>query len=128
MRILPFLTGHKILDNNNHWTIYLDFLEILDLILAPSLNKGQIHHLSVSTRDFLNNFHNLYDSLTVKSKSHYVQQYELFGPCQYMAHKHQLLQGLHHTNVNYLPSDNPTFRKILPESLIPTDIGNIYFI
>ena len=84
VQILPLLIGDLVPDADEHWVVYVQFLEMIDYILAPSLTKGQIHYFSSFIKQFLNDFKTLDGSSHIKPKTHYIVHYAAqflaFGP------------------------------------------------
>ena len=84
LRIFPLLVGHFVPEEDENWRNFIDFLEVLDFILAPSLNNGEINHMTDMISNFLEDFFALYPDLSRKPKSHFLihygTQYKYFGP------------------------------------------------
>ena len=83
LKMLPLFVGNKIPSDAAHWILYCDFLDALDYIVAPSLNKGEIKFMESLISEFLEKFFQSYPSLPVKPKAHFLvhlaTQYKMFG-------------------------------------------------
>ena len=84
LRLLPLMISHYIPNDNECWKIYIKFLQILDFILAPSLDRGQLKYLEIEIQMFLEDFYAMHTEENVRPKAHYLlhypRQYEVFGP------------------------------------------------
>lgn len=83
--MLPLFIASKIPENDEIWKVYLNFLNCLDFILAPSLKRGEIIYMSRLISTFLENFLSVFgDRVHLKPKFHYMlhyaKQYLHFGP------------------------------------------------
>ena len=59
-RFLPFLIGDLIPNGNEHYENYLQLMQIMDYIFAPSTNKGIIAYHRILIEHFLTDFHEPY--------------------------------------------------------------------
>lgn len=84
LHLLPLFVAGQIPEDNSQWLHFIEFLDILDLILAPELNKGQIWVMSGKIQNFLEDLYAHNEVWHVKPKGHYLlhyaKQYETFGP------------------------------------------------
>lgn len=84
IRLLPLFIGHKIPSDDKVWELYTQFLNILDYILAPTLQIGEIFFMETLISEFLQSFYNTNESLNVKPKAHFLihygSQFRVFGP------------------------------------------------
>ena len=96
-RLLPFLIGEYIDEDNQCWKLYLKCREIVDIIFAPSVNKQGLYHLRLMIQEFLENFCLLFPGKCTP-KFHYMVHYPRliadFGPlrclwCMRFEAKHQ---------------------------------------
>lgn len=82
--LLPLFVANKIPEDDSHWKNYIEFLDILDMILSSSLVLGEIRYMELSISNFLQNFFRFNPAISVKPKAHYLihyaSQYRLFGP------------------------------------------------
>ena len=82
--LMPLMIGDKFPPNNAKWELYVQFLDVLDFILAPELDRGQLLHFSQLLEEFLREFYSVYENIHIKPKGHfmlhYPKQYETFGP------------------------------------------------
>ena len=70
-RFLPLMIGDLIPTDDDHWENYLDMLQIVDYIFAPTTTAKRIAHLEVLIEDFLTEFSQLYDRPLIP-KMHYL--------------------------------------------------------
>lgn len=59
LRLLPLMIVHLIPENDSYWLLYIIFLNILDYILVPLLDRGQFKHLEYEISFFLTDFYTL---------------------------------------------------------------------
>lgn len=97
-RLLPLIFGSSIPEGNKHWSLYLAFREIVDVVLAEEVPIECVPYLEVRTQDFLSAFVAEYPSARLTPKLHYLIHYPRFiaalGPlrqywCMRFEAKHQ---------------------------------------
>ena len=71
-RILPFIVGNRVPNNDAHWLNYTALLTIVDLLLAPELTEDDCAHLSVLIDEHHQEFIDLYPRASVTPKIHYL--------------------------------------------------------
>ena len=70
-RFLPLMIGHLISEDDDHWTHYIQLLEIVDMIFAPIIDSSAPGYLEVLIEENLEDFVKLYKE-TVLAKMHYL--------------------------------------------------------
>ena len=70
-RMLPFLIGDKIPDEDEYWEHYLLLLSILEYTFSPLTTKEKLAYLAVMIEDFLTEFRGLYQRKLIP-KMHYM--------------------------------------------------------
>ena len=73
IRILPFIIGPKVPEDNDHWKCFLLLRKIIDIVLCPTTSKS----LSASLAFLINEHHGLFFSLYGKCipKMHFIVHY-----------------------------------------------------
>ena len=83
LKLLPLIIGGK-MEDDEIWNVYLQYLDVIDLIYAPELTVNQIQSMKSKIENFLAHFFALNPEVTVRPKAHYMlhyaRQYERFGP------------------------------------------------
>ena len=59
-RVLPFLIGDKVHQEDEYWDHYLQLLSIVEYIFAPVVTKRMSAYLAMMIEDFLAEFNDLY--------------------------------------------------------------------
>lgn len=84
LHILPLLVASKVPVDDKQWILYLSFLDILDYILAPALDNGELKALGEWIEFFLIELYNSNANFNIKPKGHYLlhyaTQYRHYGP------------------------------------------------
>lgn len=110
VRLLPLIIGNKYPPQDKFWNLYCLFLTMLDFILAPALNRGQIQFMKEIITNFLEQVKSTYNT-NIKPKMHflihYPTQYETFGPLIYNSTlrfegKHSYLKSIIVKSKNYV--------------------------
>lgn len=70
-RFLPLMIGDLIPFEDDHWENFLNLLDIMDYVFAPSTTPEKISHVEVLVEDFLTEFCNLYNRPLIP-KMHYL--------------------------------------------------------
>ena len=70
-RFLPLMIGHLISEDDDHWTHYIQLLEIVDIIFAPIIDSDAPGYLEVLIEENLLDFVELYRE-AVLPKMHYL--------------------------------------------------------
>ena len=70
-RYLPLLIGDIIPKEDDHWENFLNFLDVVDYVLAPTSTAEKMAFVSVLVEDFLMEFQELYDRSLIP-KMHYL--------------------------------------------------------
>jgi len=84
MRLLPLMIGSLVPRHDNVWEMYLDFLDIVDILCSPTLDNGSVEYLRMAITRFCEEFFSLNQGARVKPKAHfmihYASQIKRFGP------------------------------------------------
>jgi len=84
---LPFLIGHYIADDNEHWMILIRLLQINILCFSPIVSYKTVCSLHILIAAFNSSFVELYPSAPFIPKMHYMthlpDQLRLFGPLRH---------------------------------------------
>ena len=75
VRILPFLIGDKIDQNDPHWECFLLLRKIVDIVLSPVVSKDISASLGLLIREHHIQFVNLYGSSSYIPKMHFLVHY-----------------------------------------------------
>ena len=96
-RILPFLIGNSVPNDEKIWKLYLLLRDITDILFAPRIEQESILYLKVQIGEFIEEFAQLFPG-KVTPKLHYLLHYpgaiQRFGPlrhiwCMRFEGKHQ---------------------------------------
>ena len=71
-RLVPFLVGEQVPEDDRHWQNYLLLLQILDLLLAPEITVDEVSHLNTLIPEHHSEFVNIYPDSSVIPKLHYL--------------------------------------------------------
>ena len=69
-RVIPYLIGENVPDVN--WKNYLQFLEIVDLLMAPEISEDKVGELTLLISQHHTLFSRLYTSSSVLPKYHFM--------------------------------------------------------
>ena len=71
-RNLPLLIGGLIPDDDEHWGLFCDLLEIMRIIFAPTVSSNQVAYLQVLIQNHHEKFKELYPDCSITPKMHYM--------------------------------------------------------
>ena len=71
-RLLPFMVGRFIQQDDEHWGNFLLMLQITDYLLAPEITSDEVAHLKVLIESHHSAFVGLYPGCSVLPKMHYM--------------------------------------------------------
>ena len=71
-RILPLIIGDHVPEDNEHWLLFLQLMEIVDLLFSPALTQDHAVYLSSLISDHHNDFSILYPDQTIIPKMHFM--------------------------------------------------------
>ena len=71
-RNLPLLVGGLIPDDDEHWGLFCDLLEIMRIIFAPTVSPNQVAYLQVLIQNHHEKFTELYPDCSITPKMHYM--------------------------------------------------------
>ena len=84
LRLLPFLIGDVIPDENPVWEVYIEFLDIIERICAPSFTTNDLIYLQQLTDEFFTHYRDVFPANVLKPKAHFLSHYPAmiarFGP------------------------------------------------
>ena len=69
---LPLLIGGLIPEDDEHWGLFCDLLEIMRIIFAPTVNANQVAYLQVLIQNHHEKFKELYPDCSITPKMHYM--------------------------------------------------------
>ena len=69
--ILPYMIGEHIPPTDEHWQNYLQLLQIVDLLFAPSISEDEVEYLSVLITEHHQKFIS-YSNSVLSLKHHYM--------------------------------------------------------
>ena len=75
VRILPFLVGDKIPEDNEHWMCFLVLRKIIDIVLSPVLSESVCTSLKLLIKEHHERFIMLYGSEAFIPKMHFMLHY-----------------------------------------------------
>ena len=71
-RLLPFLLGEYVPEDDQHWKNYILMLSISGLLLAPVITKDEVGYLGMLLIEHHHTFVQLYPNESVLPKMHYL--------------------------------------------------------
>ena len=71
-RLLPFMVGRFIPQEDEYWENYLLMLQITDYLLAPEITADEVAHLKILIEMHHTSFVSLYPDCSVLPKMHYL--------------------------------------------------------
>ena len=71
-RLMPFMIGEHIPEDDENWLNYLLMLEIADYLFAPIISAEEAAYLSVLVMEHHTKFKELYSGAAVIPKMHYL--------------------------------------------------------
>jgi hypothetical protein len=74
-RYLPLLIGSFIPEQDEKWVLYIQLLEIVDIVFSPVINAQFAAYLQELINDHHENFVRLYPHASVIPKMHYLIHY-----------------------------------------------------
>ena len=98
LRLCPLMIGHLIPEDDEVWQVFIQFLDIVDMVCAPTLDKGTVEYLRILITSFCETYFEINEDANVKPKAHYLIHYPTqiyrFGP---LVHCWTLrFEGKHH--------------------------------
>lgn len=71
-RVLPLIIGDCIPDDDDYWLLFLQMMEIVDLLFSPKLTQDHAAYLSALISDHHHDFSTLYSDHTIIPKMHFM--------------------------------------------------------
>ena len=75
LRILPFLIGNEIEENEKHWSCFLLLRKIIDVVLCPVVSANLCSSLKLLINEHHCQFVELYGKESYKPKFHFLLHY-----------------------------------------------------
>nr|XP_046269580.1 uncharacterized protein LOC124072313 isoform X1 [Scatophagus argus] len=84
LRLLPFVIGHIIPEDEPAWLVFLDLKDIVELVVAPVHTEETIAYLEAKIYDHRQRYLELFPHVNLLPKHHYLEHYpqmiRCFGP------------------------------------------------
>jgi hypothetical protein len=74
-RYLPIIVGAKVPATDEKWVLFLNMLEVTDMIFAPVASANQCANLSLLIEEHHEELKELYPDCSVIPKMHYIIHY-----------------------------------------------------
>ena len=71
-RVLPFVIGEFVAEDDDHWSNFLNLLTVMDFVFAPTTTVDKANLVAVLIQDFLADFKELYPDVNLIPKMHYM--------------------------------------------------------
>ena len=71
-RVLPCMIGHLVPEGDRNWQNFLKLLDIMDILLSPSLTSDETYYLEILIEEHHREFVTLYPESSVIPKMHYM--------------------------------------------------------
>ena len=71
-RLLPFMIGHLVPEDDQHWRNFLLLLTIIDYAFAPVISQNEVSFLNSTIEEHNLNFKRLYPTSSMIPKLHYI--------------------------------------------------------
>ena len=105
LRLFPLFVGKLVPQDDKCWLLYLDFLDIVERLTAPSFNDDELFTLKCLLEEFFTKFLICYPDSHLKPKAHFLLHYPVmikrFGPLvkslRFEAKNGVLKEGVHLT-------------------------------
>lgn len=75
LRLLPFIIGHLIPENNEFWTFLLELIDITELLCAPRWAQSDISQFRENYHNHLHDFKKLFPEASIIPKMHFLAHY-----------------------------------------------------
>ena len=75
LRLLPLMVGHAVPLDDQKWPVLLQLLDVVEVCVAPRVNKVIAESLSFLIENFLSLYYNEYPDISMKPKCHYLTHY-----------------------------------------------------
>ena len=84
LRLLPFLIGHLVPENEPAWSVLMDLKDIVELIVAPTHSDESIAYLDGKIIEHRQRYQDLFPAIRLLPKHHFLEHYpsliRCFGP------------------------------------------------
>lgn len=70
--ILPFLIGYLIPDDNEYWQLFLQMMDIVDLLLSPNTSDDHSAYVATLINEHHQDFCKLYPDKSIIPKMHFM--------------------------------------------------------
>ncbi|XP_066933831.1 uncharacterized protein [Clytia hemisphaerica] len=75
LRLLPLMIGDFVSSSDDVWALLIEFLEILERLLAKSFDRYDLIFIQHLLDEFFENYGKLFPGASVKAKSHFLKHY-----------------------------------------------------
>lgn len=72
VRILPLIIGEYVPENDERWRLYLDVMNIVDILFAPNTTTDHPAYLATLINDHHDDFFELYPQSSIIPKMHFM--------------------------------------------------------
>lgn len=84
LRLLPFLIGSKVPEDDAAWNVLMDLKDMVELIICPEFTDESIQYLQMKIQDHRHMLQEVFPDFTLRPKHHYTEHYpdliRCFGP------------------------------------------------
>ena len=71
-RLLPMIIGDLIPNDDEYWELFLQMMDIVDILFSPSITEDHAAYLTVLINDHHEEFRRLYPGHSVLPKQHFM--------------------------------------------------------
>lgn len=110
LRLLPFLIGSKVPEDDGAWNVLMDLKDMVELIICPVFTDESIQYLQMKIQDHRNMLQEVFPDFTLRPKHHYTEHYPdlicCFGPLVHLwtmrfEGKHSFFKRVVHDTQNF---------------------------
>ena len=71
-RILPLIIGEHVPEDDEHWMLFLQLMDIVDILFAPSISEDYAVYVDTLIHDHHHEFCHLYKDASIIPKMHFM--------------------------------------------------------
>ena len=71
-RMLPLVIGEHVPEDDERWLLYLQLMDIIDILFAPTTSEDYVIYLSTLISDHHQDFRRLYPEANIIPKMHFM--------------------------------------------------------
>lgn len=71
-RILPLLVGDYVPEDDDHWQLFLQLMEIVDILFSPKTSEDHAAYVATLINDHHHDFCKLYPTHSIIPKMHFM--------------------------------------------------------